>query len=325
MNHSYGFQLRLRRQSEIDSGALALAIALLLAIIDGPRAATLPNIIYVLVDDWGYGDASSKSSGVPMAGIDAIAAAGVTFTDGYATASVCAPSRASALLGVYSQRFGFYDNPGPLPADWPSSFGLPLGAITVAEALRGRGYATAMFGKWHLGGRPDQHPLQRGFDEFFGMIGSTHPYYGEMEGNPVLRGYTPEPQAEYLTDVFAQEAAEFIHRHASSHSSSIFHRTRVHRPYQAKPEIFATPSHITDPSASIRRRRLSASAEAVATVTAALKAEGLYENTLIVLAGDNGGIGAGKTKPLRGRKATSTRAVFGSRSLLRGPASFLQE
>src|SRR5215211_5127740 len=192
---------------------LIAILALLTVTAVCPVATAKPNIIYILVDDWGYGDASSRSSGIPVPGIDAIAHAGVTFTAGYATASVCAPSRASALLGLYSQRFGLYGNPSGSPADWPSSYGLPLGGVTIADALHGLGYATAMFGKWHIGSRPDQHPLRRGFDEFFGMIGSTHPYYGEMDGNPVLRGYIPEPQSEYLTDVFAREAADFIHRH----------------------------------------------------------------------------------------------------------------
>ena len=280
------------------------ALTLLAVLIGSPIAATQPNIIYISVDDWGYGDASSNSSGIAVPGIDAIAEAGVTFTDGYVTASLCAPSRASALLGVSSQRFGLYENPTRLPADWPSSFGLPLGAITMADALRGLGYATAMFGKWHIGSRPDQHPLQRGFDEFLGMISTSHPYFGEVDGNPVLRGYTPEPQSDYLTDVFGREAADFIHRHASQPFFIYFAPNAVHFPYEAKPEILATLSHIADPTRRLFAGVFVSLSEAIASITAALKAEGLYENTLIALVGDNGGIRAGKTKPLRGRKGS---------------------
>jgi arylsulfatase A-like enzyme len=267
-------------------------------------ASAQPNIVFILVDDWGYGDASSKLSGVPLPGIDAIAKAGITFTNGYVTASVCAPSRTGAFLGFSSQRIGLYDNPPNLPADWPESFGLPVGVTTLAESLHQLGYATGMFGKWHMGKRPDQHPMQRGFDEFLGMIGSTHPYFGEMDGNPVMRGYTPEPQSGYLTDVFAQEAASFIHRHASQPFYIYFSPNAVHEPYEAKPEILATLAYIADPRRKLFAGALISLSQAVGTITAALQADGLYNNTLIVLIGDNGGVSAGKTKPLRGRKGS---------------------
>lgn len=266
--------------------------------------AAPPNIIFILVDDWGYGDASSKLSGVRIPEIDAIAQAGVTFTDGYVTASLCAPSRAGALLGFSSQRVGFYDNPPPLPADWPPTFGLPFGTATVTEALHELGYATAMFGKWHLGNRPDQHPMNKGFDEFLGMIGSSHPYYGVMEGNPILRGTEPEPQANYLTDVFAQEAASFIRRHSKQPFFIYFASNAVHQPYDAKPETLATLSSIIDPERKLFAGTLIGLSEAVGTIAAALRAERIYENTLIVIVGDNGGVHAGKTKPLRGRKGS---------------------
>jgi arylsulfatase A-like enzyme len=284
--------------------AILILLSLLSIYAQPSWAKSPPNIIFILVDDWGYGDASSRQSGVPLPGIDAIAKAGVTFTNGYVTASVCAPSRTGAILGYSSQRVGLYGNPPPLPADWSNNFGLPVGVVTLAESLHQRGYATAMFGKWHMGNRPDQHPMQRGFDEFLGMIGSSHPYYGEMDGNPVLRGYTPEPQTEYLTDVFAREAASFIHQHATQPFYIYFSPNAVHEPYAAKPEILATLSSITDSERKLFAGALISMSEAVATVTTALRTEGLYGNTLIVLMGDNGGVHAGRTKPLRGRKGS---------------------
>lgn len=280
------------------------SIVVMISILGQSMAATPPNLIFIFIDDWGYGDASSKLSGVPIPGIDTIAKAGVTFTDGYVTASLCAPSRAGVLLGVVSQRIGIYVNPPSLPADWSTTYGLPFGAVTMTEALHQLGYATAMFGKWHVGNRPDQHPLNKGFDEFLGMIGSTHPYYGEMAGNPVLRGTVPEPQVDYLTDVFAREAASFIHRHATQPFYIYFATNAVHEPYQAKPETLATLGYITDPERKLFAGTLIGVSEAVGTITAALQAEGIYDNTLIVMAGDNGGVHAGKTKPLRGRKGS---------------------
>lgn len=283
---------------------LVAALCISLSIIVSTMAASQPNIVFILVDDWGYGDANSKSSGIALPEIDAIAAAGVTFTNGYATASLCAPSRVGAFLGFSSQRLGLYDNPPTLPADWPERFGLPFGVTTLAEALHQLGYATAMFGKWHMGNRPDQHPLQRGFDVFLGMIGSSHPYYGEMDGNPILRGETPEPQEGYLTDVFADEAASFIHQHAAQPFYLYFSPNAVHQPYAAKPEILATLSYIVDPQRQLFAGALVSLSQAIGTITAALREEGIYDNTLIVLMGDNGAVAAGKSKPLRGRKGS---------------------
>jgi len=85
---------------------LAFIFTLLLLLCKSLVASAQPNIVFILVDDWGYGDASSKLSGVPLPGIDAIAKAGITFTNGYVTASVCAPSRTGAFLGFSSQRIG---------------------------------------------------------------------------------------------------------------------------------------------------------------------------------------------------------------------------
>lgn len=284
--------------------AIMFSVVLMFVGLAQAEADSPPNIVFIFIDDWGYGDASSKLSGVPIPDIDTIAQAGITFTDGYMTASLCAPSRAGVLLGYASQRIGLYDNPGSLPPDWPPTFGLPAETVTITEALHQQGYATAMFGKWHLGNRPDQHPLNKGFDEFLGIIGSTHPYYGEMDGNPVLRGYTPEPQDDYLTDVFAREAADFIHRHAADPFFIYFSTNAVHEPYQAKPETLATVSYIGDPQRRQFAGTLISVSQAVGTITAALQAEGLYDNTLIVMAGDNGAVHAGKTKPLRGRKGS---------------------
>ena len=126
-----------------------------------------------------------------------------------------------------------------------------------------------------------------------------------MDGNPVFRGYTYRSRnPSYLTDVYARETVSFIQRNRIRPFYIYFSPNAVHRPYEAKPEILATLSYIADPQRKLFAGVLVSLAEAVGTIAAALRADGLYENTLIVLAGDNGGIDAGKTKPLRGRKAS---------------------
>jgi arylsulfatase A-like enzyme len=135
----------------------------------GDRAK--PNIIVILADDLGYADISSYRGGrFPTPNIERIATDGVLFTDGYATAPVCGPSRAGLLTGRYQQRFGFEYNNGPAARDLGQGLGIASGEITIAQLLKQAGYYTGMIGKWHLGSRPQFYPMRRGFDEFVGFL-----------------------------------------------------------------------------------------------------------------------------------------------------------
>ena len=111
-----------------------------------------PNIIMILADDLGYADISAyKVNRFETPNIDRIGMEGVRFTDGYASAPVCAPSRAGLLTGRYQERFGFEYNGGPAQRDLTSGFGLAPGEITIAQLLKDSGYHTGAIGKWHLG------------------------------------------------------------------------------------------------------------------------------------------------------------------------------
>jgi arylsulfatase A-like enzyme len=124
-----------------------------------------PNVILILADDLGYGDLSSYgATDIATPNIDRIANEGIRFTDYYAPANVCSPSRAAMLTGRYPFRSGVN---GVLFHDTPD--GLPLEEITIAEALRDAGYRTGLVGKWHLGPSEAFMPLQQGFDVFFGV------------------------------------------------------------------------------------------------------------------------------------------------------------
>ena len=150
----------------------AHAAAVLPAAPDSRRAgAAQPNIILILADDLGYADVSAYPGGrFPTPNIERIARSGALFTDGYATAPVCGPSRAGLLTGRYQQRFGFEYNNGPAERDVHDGLGLATGELTLAQLLRGAGYYTGMIGKWHLGSRPQFYPLRRGFDQFVGFL-----------------------------------------------------------------------------------------------------------------------------------------------------------
>lgn len=135
-----------------------------------------PNIVIIVVDDLGYAELGCQgNTDVPTPQIDSIAERGVRFTNGYVTASFCAPSRAGLLTGRHQAKFGFNVNPiGAQNAD--PSVGLPLSETTLAQALQLHGYATGLVGKWHQGGTAEYHPLRRGFDEFFGFLHEGHYY-----------------------------------------------------------------------------------------------------------------------------------------------------
>lgn len=135
-----------------------------------------PNILFIVADDLGYGELGCYGGNdIPTPHLDSLAAGGVKFTNGYVTAAFCAASRAGLLTGRYQTRFGFEFNPiGAMNA--ASGVGLPVEEKTVAERLRDAGYATALVGKWHLGGTAPYHPQRRGFDEFFGFLHEGHFY-----------------------------------------------------------------------------------------------------------------------------------------------------
>lgn len=133
-----------------------------------------PNVVILLADDLGYGETGCQgNSEIPTPHIDSIAADGVRFTSGYVTAAFCSASRAGLLTGRYQNRFGYEHNPiGAQNAE--PGVGLPLDERTLADELHDIGYATALFGKWHLGGTARFHPQRRGFDDFFGFLHEGH-------------------------------------------------------------------------------------------------------------------------------------------------------
>src|SRR5688500_8744173 len=147
-----------------------------------------PNIVVIVSDDMGYADIGVHGSkDIPTPNIDALARGGIRFTDAYVSGPYCSPTRAGLLTGRYPQRFGHEFNPESAPSH--SEIGLPLGETTMADLLRAAGYRTALVGKWHLG-RDKFHPLERGFDEFFGFLGGAHSYIATNAAgpNPILDG-----------------------------------------------------------------------------------------------------------------------------------------
>ncbi|MGQ9574701.1 MAG: sulfatase [Thermoguttaceae bacterium] len=269
-------------------------------------SAEKPNIVCIVADDLGYAGISCQGcKDIPTPHIDSLAANGVRFTDGYVSCPVCSPTRAGLVTGRYQQRFGHEFNPGALRLD-SAEFGLPLSEVTIADILKAAGYKTGMVGKWHLGA--DQyHPMQRGFEEFFGFLGGAHPYLPGKAGaaNAILRGTTPVDEAEYLTDAFTREALAFIDRHAKEPFFLYLTYNAVHGPMQGSEKRLERFAGISDPLRRTHATMLAALDDGVGAVLKKLRQTGIEDNTLIFFISDNGGptaVNTSSNEPFRGFK-----------------------
>jgi arylsulfatase A-like enzyme len=273
----------------------------------GARARP-PNILLIVGDDLGYGELSCQGNPqVPTPNIDSIAKNGIRFTSGYVSCPYCSPTRAGMMTGRYQERFGHEFNPGPAQSA-ADNFGLSLKERTLADRLKAAGYATGMFGKWHLGYRPEYHPLKRGFEEYFGFLGGAHDYLDAEKDptNPILRGTTPVKQIDYTTEAFAQEAISFMDKHRGEPWFVYLPFNAVHAPLEALPKYLNRFNAIEERKRHTFCAMLSAMDDAVGRVLAKLRTDGLEENTLVVFISDNGGPTPNTTSgngPLRGFKA----------------------
>ncbi len=296
--------------------AATLGISLAWGLLSGPAAAgpadepasARPNIVLILADDLGWGELGCyrESAGIPTPNIDALAAAGVRFTDAYVTCPVCAPTRAGILTGRYQQRFGFELNPGQAERNSPD-YGLPRDQVTLAERLRAAGYETAMVGKWHLGFASGYLPLERGFSEFFGFLGGSHTYrIVNTNTEPILRGSTVLKEVEYLTDAFAKESVAFIERQRSRPFFLYLPFNAVHSPMEVTPDRMKRFDDIEQERRKKFAAMLTALDEAVGQVRKALEDAGATQNTLVFFLSDNGGPTretSSQNGPLRGTKS----------------------
>jgi arylsulfatase A-like enzyme len=281
--------------------------------------ARRPNIIVILADDLGYGDLSTYGGWIPAPNITALAASGVKFTDGYVTAAVCAPSRSALLSGRSQTRFGFEFN----PVGRDASGGLPLAETTIPKVMRDAGYATGMVGKWHIGQAPGFHPLDRGFDSFYGLLGGATDFILDRQPGdliapiagdqlttrdrfPVSRGREVVREPRYLTEAFTEEAIGFIRQNRDKPFFLYLAQTAPHTPLQATKMYADRFAAIQDPHRRAYAAMVSALDDSVGQVVAELKAQGLEKDTIVVFLSDNGCAGyvrgACSNAPLAGFK-----------------------
>ncbi|MEN7548022.1 sulfatase [Rapidithrix thailandica] len=272
-----------------------------------------PNIILIYVDDYGWRDVGFNGSQFyETPHIDQLAADGMTFTNAYANAPNCAPSRACLLSGQYSPRHGIYTVNSSERGDKaqrkiipiPNKTTLDTGVLTMAEALKPAGYTSVSIGKWHLGEAPYTGPKGQGFDINIGGTHKGHPksYFSPYQ-NPKLQD---GPEGEYLTDRLNEEAIRFIEQHQEAPFFMYLTHFAVHTPIQGKKELTEKYNHkpVVDEQKNAEYAAMIESVDqGVGKIVEKLKALNLYQNTMIVFYSDNGGHGVvTSNKPLRGSK-----------------------
>ena len=243
-----------------------------------------PNIVFILVDDMGYGDIGAfGNDAVETPNLDRLASEGTRLTQHYSGSPMCAPARAALLTGKYPHRVGAIDVPGCRGLDR-----IALREATLADLFKHAGYATGMVGKWHNGSIDSRyHPNARGFDEFAGFRAGLMDYWEwVLDYNGTFR----RADGRYLTDVFTEEAVAFIQRHRKEPFFLYVAYNAPHRPLQA-PQEDVSPFLETgqfNRGVSIlygMNRRMD---EGVGRIVEALERHSLAENTIIIFTSDNG-------------------------------------
>jgi arylsulfatase A-like enzyme len=300
----------------------ALVVGALTA-LSASAAQTKPNIVFILADDLGYTDLSVQGSKYYQSpNIDRMAKEGIRFTSGHTAGPNCQPTRAALMSGQYMPRTGVYTVGSIDRFDWRSrplrpadnANKLPLDKVTIAQALKKEGYATAMFGKWHLGDDGEYHPSKRGFDQAIVSSG-THTNFPTNPQQDV-------PDDAYLADYLTDKGVEFIRAAAAKKQPFFLYLPHygVHAPYIAKDQLiakFESTQGIGKHNSPVYAAMIYSVDESVGKISALLDELGLAKNTLLIFSSDNGGVGGYGSEGLgEDRGITDNAPLRGGKGML---------
>jgi len=283
-------------------------------------AAEKPNIVFILADDLGWTDLACQGSKYyETPNIDRLAAGGMRFTHGYTCGPNCQPTRAALMSGQYGPRTGVYTVGSIDRFPWQTRTlrpvdnvqELPLDRETIAAALKRSGYATGMFGKWHLGNNGPHHPSQRGFDEAIVSAGK----HFQFKTTPPAE----HDENAYLADFLTDKAEDFIRRHRDEPFFLYLPHFGVHAPLEAKEELIA---RFKDKPAAGGHKKPTYAAmiasvdESVGRITKLLDELKLADNTLVIFSSDNGGVGGYERLGIDGGSNTDNVPLRGGKGML---------
>ena len=275
-------------------------------------AVDRPNIVLILADDLGYGDIGFHAcKDIPTPNLDSLAASGIRFANGYSSHPFCSPMRAGLMAGRYQHRFGYVNNVAFDPHN--QLMGLPVSERTIASRIQEAGYRTGMVGKWHLGAASPFHPLNRGFDFFYGFLGGGHDYFVVDTTAQIAENYKtslddngkPAAFDGYLTTVLTDQAIRFMNQANDKPYFLYVAYNAPHGPLQAPEEKIAEFSSIENEKRRTYAAMVSIMDEQIGRLLQTISDRGELERTLVCFLSDNGGpenANASDNGPLRGQK-----------------------
>ncbi len=282
------------------------------------RMSGRPNIVFIVADDLGFADLGCYGGRVPVSPVlDRLAAGGVRFTRGYANSPVCSPTRFALMTARYQYRLrGAAEEPINSKSRGSTTLGLPAAHPTLPSLLKAAGYRTALVGKWHLGYPPAFGPLRSGYEEFFGPMSGGVDYFSHCDfrgTHDLWQGESEYREEGYLTDLISRRAVETVRRFAKSAPFFLsVHYTAPHWPWETRDdaalaeEVKDNLFHLHGGNIHTYRRMIEHMDEGIGWIVAALEAEGVARDTLVVFTSDNGGERFSDNWPLVGGKMDLT-------------------
>ena len=274
----------------------------------------MPNVILIMADDLGYGDIGCYGNkDIKTPALDRIAEEGMKFLSYYSNGPVCTPTRASLLTGNYPQRTGLE---GVIYAAEAKRYegGVPAKEQTIAESFKDHGYTTGIFGKWHLGYKPEHNPVRHGFDEFYGYVSGNVDYISHRDGIGLYDWWHNEDtiyEEGYVTDLLTDRAIAFMERNRNQPFFLYLPHEAPHFPYQNRtdeadrlPGIEFEAWGSRPDKENAYKEMVEIMDENIGRIFERLEKLGLDTNTFVFFCSDNGALKLGDNGRLKGFKGS---------------------